>query len=159
MDRLMEVTMLIQKLNAKLSTSVPLMVPEALPSTASCVPTEPFSTRTTSSATGGLTLTAPPLRSCTASMTSTLLSVMLLLVPPVTLRLTTLLPLLLKDMLPLLSTKVLDAAQADRDLSEDATTTEEDSKSERCLQQHPTTLNIIHNTYQQQTKISKLSGH
>merc|ERR1712117_910256 len=108
MDRLMEVTMLIQKLNAKLSTSVPLMVPEALPSTASCVPTELFSTRTTSSVTGGLTLTAPPLRNCTASMTSTLLSVMLLLV--------------LKDMLPLLSTKVLDAAQADRDLSEDATT-------------------------------------
>merc|ERR1712117_868237 len=140
MDRLMEVTMLIQKLNAKLSTSVPLMVPEALPSTVSCVPTEPFSTRTTSSATGGLTLTAPPLRSCTASMTNTLLSVMLLLVPPVTLRLTMLLPLLLKDMLPLLSTKVLDAAQADRDLSEDATTTEGDSKSERCnnIQQHST---------------------
>merc|ERR1712117_396069 len=126
MDRLMEVTMLIQKLNAKLSTSVPLMVPEALPSTASCVPTEPFSTRTTSSVTGGLTLTAPPLKSCTASMTNTLLSVMLLL--------------LLKDMLPLLSTKVLDAAQADRDLSEDATTTEGDSKSERCnnIQQHST---------------------
>merc|ERR1712117_480965 len=102
---------------------------------------------------------APLLRSCTASMTNTLLSVMLLLVPPVMLRQTMLLPLLLKDMLPLLSTKVLDAAQADRDLSEDATT-EGDSKSERCLQQHPTTLNIIiHNTYQQQTKISKLSGH
>merc|ERR1712117_389769 len=140
MDRLMEVTMLIQKLNAKLSTSVQLMVPEALPSTASCVPTELFSTRTTSSVTGGLTLTAPPLRSYTASMTSTLLSVMLLLVPPVMLRLTMLLPLLLKDMLPLLSTKVLAAAQADRDLSEDATTTEGDSKSERCnnIQQHST---------------------
>merc|ERR1712117_1002592 len=160
MDRLMEVTMLIQKLNAKPSLSVQLMVPEVLPSTASCVPTELFSTRTTSSVTGGLTSTAPLPRSCTASMTSTLLSVMLLLVPPVTLRLTMLLPLLLKDMLPLLSTKVLDAAQADRDLSEDATTTEGDSKSERCLQQHPTTLNIIiHNPFQQQTKISKLSGH
>merc|ERR1712117_641694 len=120
----MEVTMLIQKLNAKLSTSVPLMVLEVLLNTVSCVPTEPFSTRTTSSVTGGLTLIAPPLRSCTASMTSTLLSVMLLLVPPVMLRLTKLLPLLLKDMLPLLSTKVLAAAQADRDLSEDATTTE-----------------------------------
>merc|ERR1712027_204334 len=156
MDRLMEVTMLIQKLNVKLSTSVPLMVPEALPSTASCVPTEPFSTRTTSSVTGGLTLTAPPLRSCTASMTSTLLSVMLLLVPPVMLRQTMLLPLLLKDMLPLLSTKVLDAAQADRDLSEDATTTEGDSKSERCLQQHPT-LNIIHNSYQHNKQKSQNS--
>merc|ERR1712027_181980 len=64
MDRLMEVTMLIQKLNAKLSTSVLLTVLVVLASTASCVPTEPFSTRTTSSATGGLTLTAPPLRSC-----------------------------------------------------------------------------------------------
>merc|ERR1712117_999483 len=116
MDRLMEVTMLIQKLNAKLSTSVQLTVPEALLSTASCVPTVLFSTRTTSSVTGGLTLTALPLRSCTASMTNTLLSVMLLLVPPVMLRLTMLLPLLLKDMLPLLSTKVLAAAQADRDL-------------------------------------------
>merc|ERR1712117_142877 len=157
MDRLMEVTMLIQKLNAKLSTSVPLMVPEALPSTASCVPTEPFSTRTTLSVTGGLTLTALPLRSCTASMTSTLLSVMLLLVPPVTLRLTMLLPLLLKDMLPLLNTKVLDAVQADRDLSEDATTTEGDSKSERCLQ-HPTTLKIIiHNTYQHNKQKSQNS--
>merc|ERR1712117_384858 len=101
MDRLMEVTMLIQKLNVKLSTSVPLMVPEALPSIASCVPTGLFSTRTTSSVTGGLTLTVPPLR-----------------------------------------TKVLDAAQADRDLSEDATTTEGDSKSERCynIQQHSTLL-------------------
>merc|ERR1719499_737557 len=148
MDRLMEVTMLIQKLNVKLSTSVLLTVLVALPSTASCVPTELFSTRTTSSVTGGLTLTAPLLRSCTASMTNTLLSVMLLLVPPVMLRLTTL--------LPLLSTKVLDAAQADRDLSEDATTTEGDSKSERCFQ-HPTTLNIIHNTYQHNKQKSQNS--
>merc|ERR1719234_1702121 len=39
------------------------------PSTASSAPTEPSSTRTTSSATGGSTLTAPPLRSSTPSTT------------------------------------------------------------------------------------------
>merc|ERR1712212_1160702 len=39
------------------------------PSTASSAPTEPSSTRTTSSATGGSTLTAPLLRSSTPSTT------------------------------------------------------------------------------------------
>merc|ERR1711976_340919 len=119
----MEDIMLTVRLNARFSTSVQLMELVVLPSTVSSAPTEPSSTRTTSSVTGGLTLTVLRLRVCTVSMTSTLLSVMLWL--------TMLLPLLLKDMLPLLNTKVLDAVQADRDLSEDVTTTEGDSKSER----------------------------
>merc|ERR1719232_2478422 len=58
MDRLMEDTMLIQKPNAKCSTSALLMVLEVLPNTASSALTEPSSTRTTSSVTGGSTLTA-----------------------------------------------------------------------------------------------------
>merc|ERR1719483_1157114 len=57
-DRLMEVTMLILKPSARLSTSVPAMGRAASPSTASSVPMEPSSTRTTSSAIGGSTLTA-----------------------------------------------------------------------------------------------------
>merc|ERR1719480_267370 len=48
------------------------MVPVVSPSTASSAPTEPSSTRTTSSATGGSTLTAPPLPTSTASMMSML---------------------------------------------------------------------------------------
>merc|ERR1719350_1988010 len=43
------------------------MVLVVSPSTASSAPTEPSSTRTTSSATGGSTLTAPPPRTSTAS--------------------------------------------------------------------------------------------
>merc|ERR1711976_1115182 len=124
MVRLMEDIMLTVRQSVRYSTSVQLMELVVWPSTASSAPTEPSSTRTTSSVTGGLTLTVLRLRVCTVSMTSTLLSVMLWLVPPVMLRLTMLLPLLLK-------TKVLDAVQADRDLSEDVTTTEGDSKSER----------------------------
>merc|ERR1711976_942341 len=130
MVRLMEDIMLTVRLSARFSTSVQLMELVVLPSTVSGAPRGKTSTRTTSSVTGGLTLTVLRLRVCTVSMTSTLLSEMLLLVPPVMLRLTMLLPLLLKDMLPLLNTKVLDAVQADRDLSEDVTTTEGDSKSE-----------------------------
>merc|ERR1712223_2326604 len=45
------------------------MAPEVSPSTASSAPTEPSSTRTTSSAIGGSTSTAPPLRSSTPSTT------------------------------------------------------------------------------------------
>merc|ERR1712172_87597 len=51
------------------STSARPMALVGSPSTASSAPTEPSSTRTTSSATGGSTLTAPPLRSSTPSTT------------------------------------------------------------------------------------------
>merc|ERR1712083_330436 len=51
--RLMEVTRLTRRPSARSSTSAQLMELEVLPSTASSVPTEPSSTRTTSSATGG----------------------------------------------------------------------------------------------------------
>merc|ERR1712083_938229 len=51
--RLMEVTTLTRRPSARSSTSAQLMELEVLPSTASSVPTEPSSTRTTSSATGG----------------------------------------------------------------------------------------------------------
>ena len=70
MDRLMEDTMLIQKPNAKCSTFVLLMELEVLPNIVSCVPMEPSSTRTTSSVTGGSTLTVLKLRVFTASMTN-----------------------------------------------------------------------------------------
>ena len=73
--------MLIQKLSVKHSTSALLMVLEVLPSTASSVPMELSSTRTTSSVTGGSTLTAPLLRTSTVSMMRLLLREMLLLVP------------------------------------------------------------------------------
>merc|ERR1719322_949049 len=78
-DKLMEVTMLIQKLNVRHSTSVLLMELEVLPSTASCVPMELCSIRTTSSATGGSTLTALQPRNSTASMMKLPLREMLLL--------------------------------------------------------------------------------
>merc|ERR1711963_1084384 len=67
MVKLMEVTMLILKPNVKHSTSVLLMELVVLPNTASFVPMEPYSTRTTSSVTGGSTLTVPQLRISTAS--------------------------------------------------------------------------------------------
>merc|ERR1712083_1235653 len=51
--RLMEVTTLTRRPSARSSTSAQLMELEVLPSTASSVPTEPSSTRTISSATGG----------------------------------------------------------------------------------------------------------
>ena len=72
--------MLIQKLSVKHSTSALLMVLEVLPSTASSVPMELSLTRTTSSVTGGSTLTAPLLRTSTVSMMRLLLREMLLLV-------------------------------------------------------------------------------
>ena len=55
----LQVTTLMRRPNARLSTSAPLTGPEVWPSTASSAPTEPFSTRTTSSATGGSMLTVP----------------------------------------------------------------------------------------------------
>merc|ERR1719350_2420807 len=64
-----EVTTRTPRPSARRSTSAQLMVPEVSPSTASSAPTEPSSTRTTSSATGGSTSTAPPLRTSTPSTT------------------------------------------------------------------------------------------
>merc|ERR1712233_20124 len=126
--KLMEVTTPTVRLSARSSTSVPLMEPVVFPSTASSVPTEPSSTRTTSSATGGSTLTAPPPRTSTASMTNMLPRETPLLLLQVTHKLT-MLPLLLLtlDTLPLLNTppKVLVAKLADRDLPD--VITEEDS--------------------------------
>merc|ERR1712066_48919 len=69
----MEVTTLTPRPSARCSTSAPLTAPEVWPSTASSAPTELSSTRTTSSATGGSTLTAPPPLTSTVSMMSTLL--------------------------------------------------------------------------------------
>ena len=76
---LLKVTMLILKPNVKHSTSVLLMELVVLPNTASFVPMEPYSTRTTSSVTGGSTLIVPLLRTSTASMMKLLLKEMLLL--------------------------------------------------------------------------------
>jgi len=50
------------RLSARSSTFAPLMDRAVLPSTPSSAPTEPSSTRTTSSAIGGSTSTAPKLR-------------------------------------------------------------------------------------------------
>merc|ERR1712012_795353 len=95
-------------LSVKFSTSVLLMELEVLPSTASCVPMEQSSTRTTSSATGGSTLTALRLRDSILSMMNMLLRGLLLMLLPVMPRLTMLPPLLLMlDMLLLLNMKVL----------------------------------------------------
>merc|ERR1740124_1240245 len=76
--KLMEVTMLTLRLNVKPSTFAQLMVLEVWPSTASSVLMEHSSTRTTSSVTGGSTLTAPLLRISTLSMMKLLLNVNLL---------------------------------------------------------------------------------
>merc|ERR1719328_1084526 len=64
-DKLMEDTMPIPKLTAKHSTSAQLMDKEAFPSTHSFAPTELSSTKTTSSAIGGLTSIVPLLRNFT----------------------------------------------------------------------------------------------
>merc|ERR1711881_139463 len=64
-----EVTTPTPRPNVRLSTFALLMEPVVWPSTASCVPTEPSSTRTTSSATGGSTSTVLRLRDFTLSMT------------------------------------------------------------------------------------------
>ena len=73
--------MLILKPNVKYSTSAVLMELEVLLNTASFVLMEPFSTRTTSSATGGLTLIVPQPRISTPSMMKLLLKEMPLLEP------------------------------------------------------------------------------
>merc|ERR1712061_162762 len=67
-----EVTTRTLRPSARRSTSARPMAPVGSPSTASSAPTEPSSTRTTSSATGGSTLTAPQLRSSTPSTTRSL---------------------------------------------------------------------------------------
>merc|ERR1719431_159114 len=77
--KLMEVTMLTLRLNVKHSTFAQLMELEVWPSTASSVLMAHSSTRTTSSVTGGSTLTAPLLRISTLSMMKLLLNVKLLL--------------------------------------------------------------------------------
>merc|ERR1711963_1003453 len=113
----------------RLMEVITLMELVVFPSTVSSVPTEPSSTRTTSSATGGSTLTAPQPRTSTASMTNMLLRETPSPLLQVTPKLTMLLPLLLtQDTLPPLNTppKVLVAVLADRDLL--AVITEEDSK-------------------------------
>merc|ERR1712106_297591 len=78
MVKWMEVTMLTLRLNVKHSTFAQLMELEVWPSTASSVLMVHSSTRTTSSVTGGLTLTAPLPRIFTLSMMKLLLSVKLL---------------------------------------------------------------------------------
>merc|ERR1712123_51752 len=79
MVKLMEVTMLTLRLNVKHSTFAQLMELEVWPSTASSVLMVHSSTRTTSSVTGGSTLTAPLLRSSTLSMMKLLQNVKLLM--------------------------------------------------------------------------------
>ena len=69
MDKLKVDTMLIQRLSAKSSTSVAVMVMEALPNTASCVLMVPCLTSNILSVTGGSMLTAPWLSSSMLSMT------------------------------------------------------------------------------------------
>merc|ERR1719384_2202509 len=118
--RLTEVTTLTPRLSARSSTSALLTEPEVWPSTASSVPTELSSTRTTSSATGGSTSTVPRPRVSTASTTSTPPRGPPWMEPPATLSQATLLLrlLLILDTPPLLSIqelKVLPAQDA-RDL-------------------------------------------
>merc|ERR1712008_313656 len=81
MVKLMEVTMLTLRLNVKHSTFAQLMEREVWPSTASSVLMVHSSTRTTSSVTGGSTLTAPLPRNSILSMMKLLLSVKLLQEP------------------------------------------------------------------------------
>merc|ERR1712086_677731 len=78
MVKLMEVTMLTLRLNVKHFTFAQLMELEVWPSTASSVLMVHSSIRTTSSATGGSTLTVPLQRIFTLSMMKLLLSVKLL---------------------------------------------------------------------------------
>merc|ERR1719284_2371764 len=131
-DKLMEVTTLTPRPSARLSTSAQLTEPAASPSTASSAPTEPSSTRTTSSATGGSTLTAPPLLTPTASMMSTLPRGTPCLEPLAMPRPTTLLPSLLMTATPpppppSTPLRLLDAALDVRD-PQAAPAGEEDSK-------------------------------
>merc|ERR1719278_1669979 len=77
--KLMEVTLLTVRPSARSSISAQLMELVVSPSTASSAPTEPSSTRTISSATGGSTSTALRPRDCTLSMTKLLLNARLTL--------------------------------------------------------------------------------
>merc|ERR1712224_733071 len=92
--RLMEVTMLMVRLSARSSISAQLMELEVWPSTASSAPTEPSSTRTTSSVIGGSTSTVLKLRIFTLSMMTSLLNVLKLMPLPLMLKLPTLLLLM-----------------------------------------------------------------
>merc|ERR1711892_447536 len=89
--KLMEDIMPMVKPNAKFSTFAQLMELVVSLSTASCAPTQPSSTRTTSSVTGGLTLIVLKLKVFSLSMMKLLLNVLLLMKL-----------LLMKDTLPLL---------------------------------------------------------
>merc|ERR1711879_965607 len=128
--RWMEVTTLTPRLSARCSTSAQLTGPEVSPSTASSAPTELSSTRTTSSATGGSTSTAPLPRSSTASMTSTLLRETLYPEPLAMPRRTMPPPLLMTPMLLLLLSTPLRELDAGLDVRDPqaATAGEEDSK-------------------------------
>ena len=79
MVKLMEVTMLTQRMNAKHFIFAQLMELEVWPSTASSVLMVHSSTRTISSVTGGSILTAPLLRISTLLMMKLMLNVKLLL--------------------------------------------------------------------------------
>merc|ERR1711892_712184 len=85
--KLMEYIMPMVKPNAKFSTFAQLMELVVSLSTVSCAPTEPSSTRTTSSATGGLTLIVLKLKVFSLSTMKLLLNMLLFL---------------MKDTLPLL---------------------------------------------------------
>merc|ERR1712176_47414 len=124
----------------RLSTSTPLTAPEVWPSTASSAPTELSSTRTTSSATGGSTLTAPlPLTSTVSMMRSLLREPLaiprLTMLPPSPLMTAMLPPPLLSTLL-----RLLDAALDVRD-PQAAQAGEEDSK--QVLQRQVTASNNI----------------
>ena len=135
MVRLMEVTTLILRLSVKHSTSVLLMVLVVWLNTAFSAPMELSSTRTTSSVTGGSTLTVPRPRVCTASMTNTLLRETLCLELPVMPRLTTLPPpLLMLVTLLLLNIQVLKVLVLELDVRDlqAVETTGEDFKNISC---------------------------
>merc|ERR1719219_771958 len=97
----MEVTTLMEKLSARFSIFAQLMELEVWPSTASSAPTEPSSTRTTSSAIGGSTSTVLKQRTSILSMMISLLNVLkLMLLPPMLKLLMLLLPMLIMPPLP-----------------------------------------------------------
>merc|ERR1712083_890803 len=102
-DKLTEDTTLILKPSARCSTSVLLMARVVCPSTASSVPMAPSSTRTTSSVTGGLTLTALKLKVSTLSMMISLPKELKLMLLPVM----TWLPMELLPMITPLELKLL----------------------------------------------------
>merc|ERR1712123_475213 len=80
--KLMEDIMPMVKPNAKFSTFAQLMELVVSLSTVSCAPTEPSSTRTTSSVTGGLTLIVLKLKVFSLATMKLLLNVLLLMKLP-----------------------------------------------------------------------------